>query len=108
MLHASLNHDIDDEEREVDDDEMLTKITSLLPQRAQNPRHALGRYIRSCNRWVWSFFSHRLWQQLLAPFGIRSLMWLLGARCSVLCLGLVPALHRAFFARDEDGGIFHA
>jgi predicted permease len=90
------------------EDERLTETTSLLPQRAQNAKQAVGRRVRSWTKWLVSVFPHRVREELMAPFehpfaGVAICCTLVGA-----LLGLVPALHRAFFFRDEDGGYLQA
>lgn len=96
------------EESRSDDDEQLTETTSLLPQRAQKARNILGRHIQIWTARLGSIFPRRVKQELMAPFGspfadVAICCTLLGAM-----LGLVPGLHRAFFSRVEDGGIFQA
>lgn len=90
------------------EDERLTETTSLLPERAQNAQRAVGMRIHSWTEWLVSFFPYRVREELMAPFGdpfagVAICCTLVGA-----LLGLVPALHRAFFFRDEDGGYLQA
>ncbi|KAJ5586697.1 uncharacterized protein N7459_002462 [Penicillium hispanicum] len=96
------------EQHRFEEDEQLTENTSLLPQRAQKARHAAKNCIHWLTQWLGSFVPHRVRQELMAPFGspfadVAICCTMLGA-----LLGLVPALHRAFFAQSEDGGIFQA
>jgi hypothetical protein len=97
-----------EEHHHPDDDELLTETTSLLPRRALEARHTLGGCFHRCSRWTGSFFPHRVKQELMAPFGNPFADVAIGCTLLGALLGLVPALHRAFFARDEDGGVFHA
>ncbi|KAJ5323390.1 Auxin efflux carrier [Penicillium atrosanguineum] len=86
------------------DDELLTETTPLLPQRAQNARRALGSCIRSCNLLVCSFFPDSFEQHLLSPVGDIFADVVIGCTLLAALIGLVPALHRAFFARDDNRG----
>ena len=81
-----------------------TETTSLFPQATRPFTSRLSTYKAK----IVAFFPHRMKQNLMAPFGspfadVAICCTFLGAT-----LGLVPTLHRAFFARDEDGGIFNA
>lgn len=89
-------------------DEQLTETTSLLPQRAQKARSILGNRISDWGQWIGSWFPRRVKQELMAPFG--SPFADVAICCTLLgvLLGLVPQLHRAFFAHVEDGGFFQA
>ncbi|KAJ5179293.1 hypothetical protein N7492_002503 [Penicillium capsulatum] len=96
------------EESRSDTDEQLTETTSLLPQRAQKVRNILGSRIQIWTERLGSIFPRRVKQELMAPFGspfadVAICCTLLGA-----VLGLVPGLHRAFFSRVNDGGVFQA
>ncbi|KAJ5708605.1 Auxin efflux carrier [Penicillium malachiteum] len=89
-------------------DELLTERTSLLPQLTQPHILTLNECIKRYKTRLSSLLPTRMKQNLMASFGspfadVVIFCTLLGA-----ILGLVPTLHRAFFARDEDGGIFHA
>lgn len=101
--------DIEEQGRDqLEGDEQLTENTSLLPQRAQKARQTVGSRMQCWRHWIGSFLPQRAKQKLIAPFedpfaDVAVCCMLLGA-----LLGLVPALHRAFFARVQDGGIFHA
>jgi hypothetical protein len=113
MLHDGENAEarpscIEDQHVSECEDERLTETTSLLPERAQNAQHAVGMRIHSWTKWLVSFFPYRVQKELMAPFGdpfasVAICCTLVGA-----LLGLVPALHRAFFFRDEDGGYLQA
>lgn len=90
------------------EDERLTETTSLLPRRAQTAKAAVGVRVRSWSRWLVSFFPSRVREELVAPFrdpfaGVAISCTLVGA-----LLGLVPALHKLFFFRDEEGGYLQA
>ncbi|KAJ5731624.1 uncharacterized protein N7483_006132 [Penicillium malachiteum] len=89
-------------------DELLTETTSLLPQLTQPRIRTLKAHIKRYKSRLSSLLPTRMKQNFMASFGspfadVVICCTLLGA-----ILGLVPTLHRAFFARDEDGGIFHA
>lgn len=113
MLHDGENiedHSGSVEEQQLPEceDERLTETTSLLPERAQNAKRAVGVRVRFWTQWLVSFFPSRVREELMTPFGdpfagVAICCTLLGA-----LLGLVPALHRVFFFRDEDGGYLQA
>ncbi|KAJ6015218.1 Auxin efflux carrier [Penicillium herquei] len=89
-------------------DELLTETTSLLPQLTQPYIHTLNTHIKRYKTRLSSLLPTRMKQNFMASFG--SPFADVAICCTILgaILGLVPTLHRAFFARDEDGGIFHA
>lgn len=96
----------DDHHQPSQDD--IDEGTSLLPERAQAARHKAGSRLKRWGRKISSYFPDRVKQELMAPFGspfadIAIICTLIGA-----VLGLVPALHKAFFNPADQGGIFNA
>ncbi|KAH8430681.1 Auxin Efflux Carrier superfamily [Aspergillus melleus] len=82
--------------------------TSLLPRRGRTKReHGLSLRLKN---WMSkaSVSLRRVGQEILAPF--KSPVTDVAIGCTLLgaVLGLVPQLHKAFFASYEDGGIFNA
>ncbi|KAJ5831790.1 Auxin efflux carrier [Penicillium riverlandense] len=116
MLHDGVdpNSSIGDAEehhravRIPEEDEQLTERTSLLPRRAQKARQAAGRRIQHWSKWIGSFCPHRVKQEPMAPFGTPFADVVIGCTILGAVLGLVPALHWAFFFPEEEGGIFSA
>ncbi|KAJ5621041.1 Auxin efflux carrier [Penicillium lagena] len=114
MLHDSVDSNSnlgDPEERHravsiPEEDEQLTERTSLLPRRVQTARVVAGRRLQHCSKWIGSFFPHRVKQELMAPFGSPFVDVVIGCTLIGAVLGLVPALHRAFFFPEEEGGMF--
>lgn len=89
---------------ETQDELEPTEATSLFPRPSGPFTSRLSKYKAK----LLDFFPHRMKQNLMAPF--ESPFADVAICCTFLgaTLGLVPTLHRAFFARDEDGGIFNA
>lgn len=113
MLHDGGNTDDDPGNNEEQhpaqcEDERLTETTSLLPERAQNAKRAIGVRVCSWTKWLVSFFPSRVREELMAPFGDPFAGVAIGCTLLGALLGLVPALHRAFFFRDENGGYLEA
>ncbi|KAE8154198.1 auxin efflux carrier superfamily [Aspergillus avenaceus] len=82
--------------------------TSLLPHRVLEARDTLYGKMKHGSRRISSVLPKRVRQRLMAPFespfaDVAILCTLIGA-----LLGLVPQLHKAFFNKYEDGGIFNA
>lgn len=80
--------------------------TSLLPgSRSGSKRTGIPGRLRA---WMSSISLRQVGQEVLAPF--KSPFTDVAIGCTILgaVLGLVPQLHRAFFASYEDGGIFNA
>ncbi|OKL63641.1 hypothetical protein UA08_00500 [Talaromyces atroroseus] len=85
------------------DEEELDERTSLLPNPAQKARHS----INNTAHHIFRFFPRRLRRGIDAidsPF----LDVIFICTATGVLLGLVPKLHRAFFAPYEQGGIFNA
>lgn len=97
------NLDNDHHEHHEQTEEELDERTSLLPSRAQKVRHTFNDTAHN----IFLFFPPRVRRgigSMDSPFlDIIFICIALG-----LVLGLVPKLHRAFFAPYEDGGIFNA
>lgn len=89
-------------------EEQIHEETSLLPGRVRKIQTGIQGRLRRSSQFVGSFFPKDVRDELLAPFehGFTNLAVfsaILGA-----VLGLVPQLHRAFFATPGQGGIFTA
>ncbi|GMG32803.1 unnamed protein product [Aspergillus oryzae] len=82
--------------------------TSLLPQRAQKARRNISNSIRHGAQRISSMLPKRIRQRLMAPFESPFADVAIGCTIIGVILGLVPQLHKAFFNKYEDGGIFNA
>lgn len=90
------------------EDERLTETTSLLPERAQNAKQAVRVRVCSWTKWLISLFPSQMREELMVPFGDPFAGVAIGCTLLGALLGLVPALHRVFFFRDENGGYLEA
>lgn len=113
MLHDGANTDgdlgINEEQHPTQcEDERLTETTSLLPESAQNAKRAVGVRVCSWTKWLISFFPSRVREELMGLFGDPFAGVAIGCTLLGALLGLVPALHRVFFFRDENGGYLQA
>ncbi|KAE8379768.1 membrane transport protein-domain-containing protein [Aspergillus bertholletiae] len=82
--------------------------TPLLSQQARKARGKISTSIRRGAHLISSILPKRIRQRLMAPF--ESPFADVAITCTVIgaVLGLVPQLHKAFFNKYEDGGIFNA
>ncbi|KAJ5089053.1 Auxin efflux carrier [Penicillium argentinense] len=78
------------------------------PAGPEGAQQVVSNRMQCWSHWLGSLFPHRMKQELMAAFGDPFADLAVGCTLLGALLGLVRALHRAFFARDEDGGIFHA
>ena len=100
------NHQRANGDAETEDDDFVTEQTSLLPPRTRQVSVAEHRraYGMSPSRWL-KLHPRTRWLLLFLYDFLN--MTLLGAVIGVI-IGLVPALHHAFFNDTADGGIFSA
>ncbi|KAL3477701.1 hypothetical protein BJX99DRAFT_123572 [Aspergillus californicus] len=116
MLTAEGDGDGDEEAQnhgyEHGHEERADEETSLLQGRSSNPKsHSelpFGAKLARFGKKVFYVFPKRIKQNVMAPFDAPM------ADVAIVCtlvgavLGLVPQLHKAFFNKYEDGGIFNA
>ena len=88
------------------DDEAATEQTSLLPSFVVRGEEAAGRFSAEEGQKGWSHLP--VWAQRFLHFAYAFVHAPLLGAASGAIIGLVPALHRAFFGDPRDGGIFRA
>ncbi|KAH8702014.1 auxin efflux carrier superfamily [Talaromyces proteolyticus] len=102
-------HDMNDDNNNIEDrnspatEEEANEQTSLLPRPVQRARHKFHKGIR----YLFSFvprFLRRGFSVIDSPFLDLAIL----CTATGVLFGLVPKLHRAFFASYEEGGIFQA
>jgi len=103
---ADAAEDEDEEEADPEASDMVTEQTSLIPPRTRQASVATHRRPHGIHISTWLKLHPRTRWLLLFLYDFLNAP-LLGAVLGVI-IGLVPVLHRAFFADTQEGGIFTA